>query len=142
MEPRSVHWKQNFSDFAKTSKTVDYARYAGPASFVLGRSPTHTLVRARVAHTDSVAHITTHTEMACRDGNSKTVVVYSNMFTAGARFGSYPRLTIGYLLRPIGNTVTRSSRSLSWSKIKEICLKSAFSLEGKMPMCGPDKPVK
>ncbi len=28
------------------------------------------------------------------------------------------------------------------AKIEEIRLKSAFSLEGKMPIFGPDKPVK
>ncbi len=29
-----------------------------------------------------------------------------------------------------------------WSKIEEIRFKSAFSLEGKIPIFGPDKPVK
>ena len=28
------------------------------------------------------------------------------------------------------------------AKMEEICLKSAFSLEGKMMLFGPDKPVK
>ncbi len=63
MESRSVHWKQHFSDFATTSKTVDYERSAGVASLFSDPAPTHTLVRARVAHTDSVAHITTHTHI-------------------------------------------------------------------------------
>ena len=85
------------------------------------------------------ARLTTH--MACRDGSPNTVQSTA-IFFPRRKFGFIFRFdNLEFVASDWENDHTYHPGRLIESKIEEIRSKSAFSLEGKMMIFGPDKPV-